>query len=60
MYFTLDKNEIKGLNRSQVLEKLTAQLKEFMANNKYKHSFFQDAKSVKAEWSGEILSNFKN
>jgi hypothetical protein len=54
MYFLLPQNEFKGLTRAQLFTKLTVQLQEFISSNKFKNSFFADAKSIETSWAGEI------
>lgn len=56
MYFSLPKSEYKGLERGKVLERLTAQLKDFITTDKFKHSFLSSAKSITTDWKGEIWS----
>lgn len=55
-YFSLPKSEYKYLQREKVLERLTAQLKEFVTTDKFKHSFLCKAKSITTDWKGEIWS----
>ena len=54
MYFPLPKSEYKNLKREQVLERLTAQLRNFTKTARFKHSFFAEAKSVTTDFKGEI------
>ena len=54
MYFSLPANEYKNLNRQQVFERLTLQLKEFTKSDQFKNSFFQHAESITTDWKGEI------
>ncbi len=56
MYFSLPPIKYIGLERDQVYASLTLELKEFTKSTKYKNSFFHEAKQVKTEWNGEILS----
>jgi len=56
MYFPLPKGEYKDLNRTEVLNRLTAQLKKFTTTEKFKHSFLKEANSIRTDWEGEIWS----
>jgi hypothetical protein len=54
MYFTLPANQYKGLTLEQVRERLSIQLKDFTKTEKFRQSFFQEAKSITTDWKGEI------
>ena len=54
MYFILPQSEYKSLTPEQVREQLFTQLKAFTTTNDFKHSFFHQAQSIKAEWKGEL------
>jgi hypothetical protein len=54
-YFNLPKKEYKSLKREQVLERLTAQLKEFTKTDKFLHSFLAKANVITTEWNGETF-----
>ena len=56
MYFALPMKEYKNLEREKVLKRLTLQLKEFIASEKFRHSFLSRAKSITTDWNGEIWS----
>jgi hypothetical protein len=55
VYFNLPDKEFKSLKREQVLERLTAQLKEFTKTNKFLHSFLAKAHVITTEWNGETI-----
>ena len=59
MYFRLPKNEYKNLNRKQLLNKLTSQLKDFTNTTQFKLSFIAEAKSITTDFNGEIWSGSK-
>lgn len=46
MYFQLPAVEYKNLNPEQLVNKLTAQLKDFTNTEKFQHSFLANAKSI--------------
>ena len=56
MYFQLPKSEYENLEREQVLDRIKAQLKDFTNTEKFKTSFFAQAKSIKIDFGGEIWS----
>lgn len=56
-YFNLPLSVHKGITRTQVFELISVQIKEFVKSDKFKSSFFNDAKFLKTEWNGENLSN---
>jgi hypothetical protein len=55
MYFKLPEREYKNLNRDQLIEKLTSQLKDFANTEKFKTSFFTKANIVVFESNGQII-----
>ncbi|MFS8082209.1 MAG: hypothetical protein ACMG51_02055 [Ginsengibacter sp.] len=55
MYFKLPKSYFKNLNKKQLLEKLTAQLKDFSKTEKFKKSFFTKANKIIFETNGETV-----
>jgi hypothetical protein len=55
MYFPLPEKEYASLNRSQLLNKLTGQLKTFAGTEKFKHSFLAKADTILFDSSGEII-----
>lgn len=57
MYFRLPETEYKNLNREQLVDKLTAQLKDFTKTEKFKTSFLAKAKSITTDFKGEIWKN---
>ncbi len=56
-YYQLQGIEFKNLNRSQVFNKLTDDLKSFTNTQKFKNSFFARAKFIKTDFSGIIWTN---
>lgn len=56
MYFQVPEHEYKGLSREQVLEQITAQLKEFTGSQVFQHSFLKEAQTIATEWNGAIWS----
>ena len=52
MYFSLPKNEYKNLNRDQLLNTLTVQLKSFSNTENFKSSFLSNANALKFETNG--------
>lgn len=55
MYFNLPKPFFKGLDRKQLLEKLTGQLKDFVKTAKFKNSFFTKANKIVFQTNGEMI-----
>lgn len=54
-YFLLPEREFGGLSVQQTNEKLTSQLKQFTTTSEFSHSFFAKAKSIRLDFSGEII-----
>jgi hypothetical protein len=54
-YFNLPDKEYKTLKREQVMERLTAQLKEFTKTDKFQLSFFAKAGVITTEWNGATI-----
>jgi hypothetical protein len=55
MYFKLPENYFKNLNKQQLLDKLTSELKNFTATEKFKNSFFAKAKAIAFESTGQTI-----
>jgi hypothetical protein len=55
MYFKLPETYYENLNREQVLDKLTSQLKDFANTKKFKTSFFTKANIVVFETNGQTI-----
>lgn len=55
MYFSLPKAYFKNLNREQLLEKVTTDLKSFTTTSKFKESFLKEAKEIVFEANGQII-----
>lgn len=55
MDFQLPKSEHENLDREQVLDKVKAQLKDFIKTEKFKTSFFAQAKSIKTSFDGDEI-----
>lgn len=55
MYFQLPKSEYKNLNREQLLDKLTFQLKVFTNTETFKASFLAKAKSITTDFRGDLV-----
>jgi hypothetical protein len=55
MYFKLPENYFKNLNKQQLLDKLTSELKNFTATQKFKTSFFTKAKAIVFESTGQTI-----
>ena len=55
MYFKLPESDFQHLNTSQLLHKLTSQLKEFANTENFKSSFFAEANIVVFETNGETI-----
>lgn len=55
MYFQLPKNEYENLDRAQVLDKIKSQLKDFTKTQKFKASFFAQAKSIKTSFDDDEI-----
>jgi hypothetical protein len=55
MYYPLRQSEYKNLNREQVLERLTSELKAFTTTDKFRQSFFSQAESIRTDWNGDII-----
>ena len=55
MYFNLPKPFFKGLDRKQLLEKLTVQLKNFVKTEAFRNSFFTKANKIVFETNGEMI-----
>lgn len=53
MYFLLPK-EYQALERQQVLDRLTAQLKAFINTAEFKHSFLSEAQTITTDFGGVI------
>ncbi|HVG14424.1 MAG TPA: hypothetical protein VM935_05665 [Chitinophagaceae bacterium] len=53
MYFSLTGNDYKDLNREQVLERIMDGIRAFTRTEKFKQSFFHEAKSITTSWNGE-------
>jgi hypothetical protein len=58
MYFKLPKTYNENLNREQLLDKLTSQLKAFAKTERFKTSFFTNANVVVFETNGQIMNLF--
>lgn len=56
MYFQLPKGEYENLDREQVMNKVKVQLKDFTNTEKFKTSFFAQAKSITVNSKDEIWS----
>jgi hypothetical protein len=55
MYFKLPKSEYENLNRDQLIDSLTSQLKDFSKSDEFKNSFFTKSDMVIFETNGEII-----
>jgi hypothetical protein len=55
MYFPLPENEHENSDREQVLDKIKSQLKDFTKTEKFKTSFFAQAKSIKTSFDGDEI-----
>lgn len=56
MYFTLPEKEHEGLTRTQVFEKLTAQVNQFINTRKFKNSYLARARNFTTSWNGKIYT----
>ena len=56
MYYLVPKKDHKDLTREEFLEHLTKQFNEFINSEKFKKSFFAEAKSIDLDWKGQIWS----
>ena len=56
MYFFVSWMDHKHLQRNELLESLSAQIKTFLRTEKFKGSFHSQAKSIILDWEGEIWS----
>ena len=55
MYFSLPKSEYKNLNRTQLINKVTAQLRIFANSEKFKASFLSKANAIIFEPTGQTI-----
>lgn len=55
MYFKLPEKEFENLNRSQLTDKLTSQLKDLANTERFRNSFFTKANVVDLETNGQII-----
>ena len=55
LYFSLPKTYFKNLNREQLVEKVTKDLKSFTTTSKFKKSFFKEAKDIVFETNGQVI-----
>ena len=55
VYFQLPKSEYENLNREELLNKLTLQLKGFINTEKFKTSFLANADNVKVSLNGKLI-----
>ncbi|MEX6690832.1 hypothetical protein QTN47_25210 [Danxiaibacter flavus] len=55
MYFKLQETYYVGLDRQQLLDKLTAELKDFSNTEKFRNSFFTKARIVVFETNGQTV-----
>jgi hypothetical protein len=56
MYYQLPRSEYEGLDREQAMSKVKAELKNFIYSEKFKTSFFAQAKSITINSTDEIWS----
>ena len=54
MYFRLPENEYQNLTRQELLNKLGAQLFDFIKTDKFRNSFLAEAKSITADFMHEL------
>jgi len=54
-YFKLPKGEYKKLDRTQINEKLTSQLKDFFSTEVFKTSFMANANAITTTYDGETI-----
>jgi hypothetical protein len=55
MYFKLRKSEYKDLNREQLKDKLTSQLKDFTNTEKFRDSFLTKANAIITGYNGQKI-----
>ncbi len=55
MYFNLTISDYKNLNKEQLKEKLTTQLKEFTQTEKFKTSYLAEADAIVTSYNGEKI-----
>ena len=55
-FFRLPDAEYMDLGQDQLYGRLTAQLKAFTQTDLFRHSFFQQAETIKTDWGGVIWS----
>lgn len=57
MYFALPGKQYPLLDRTQLLEHISAELTAFINSDTFQQSFLMSAESIKADWLGEIWPN---
>lgn len=56
MYYRVPAEDHKNLTRDQLLQNLTKQFDEFIKSEKFRTSFFAEAKSIDLTWKGQVWS----
>jgi hypothetical protein len=57
MYYRVPAKDHKNLTRDQLLQNLTKQFDEFINSEKFRTSFFAEAKSIDTDWKGKVWSH---
>jgi hypothetical protein len=56
MFYQLPSDQVNGLKPEEIKKHISAQIKDFLFTEKFKHSFLHEGRSIVLDWEGEIWS----